>query len=312
MKKLLLFLCVVFVFINIWRWSLTFKHSPSYEIEAFPYLRQSDGITCGPTSVAMVLRKYGKDVSIAEVEKYTNTHWLTYKGRPLGMTSPEYIPIALSHFGVPSDRMEGTLDRLKYFVNHRRPPVVLVRSGKMTWHYIVVIGYTSDLIIIADPADGARHEIPVKDFLGAWDFFSDLWGESQQGMVQLLRTAEVYPRTMVVPSIDIEGTSVQEVSMFFLLAWIFFGLIVGLLAKALYPGEDAQGFLPTVGIGVAGSFVGGGLRWLLNMGGTFHPAGLLWSVIGGVIFCWFYRRYKLGQFLKAQGRMPRYTQFRKE
>lgn len=100
--------------------------------------------------------------------------------------------------------------------------------------------------------------------------------------------------------------------MLWLIGWLIFGLIVGLIAKALHPGEDPIGFLPTVGVGVAGSFVGGAIRWLLNMSGTFHPAGLLWSVVGGVIFCWIYRRYKLGQYLKAQGVMPKYTQFKRD
>lgn len=94
--------------------------------------------------------------------------------------------------------------------------------------------------------------------------------------------------------------------MFYILSWVIFGLLVGLVAKALHPGEDPIGFLPTVGIGIAGSFVGGGIQWLLNMGGTFSSAGFLWSIIGGVVFCYIYRRFKLNQFLTAQGRMPEY------
>lgn len=92
--------------------------------------------------------------------------------------------------------------------------------------------------------------------------------------------------------------------MFWLLGWLIYGLIVGLIAKALHPGEDPVGFLPTIGIGVAGSFVGGGIQWLLSWGGPFSPAGLLWGIIGGVIFCWIYRKYRLNRFFKAQGRMP--------
>jgi len=92
--------------------------------------------------------------------------------------------------------------------------------------------------------------------------------------------------------------------MFWLLGWLVYGLIVGLIAKALHPGEDPVGFLATLGIGIAGSFVGGGVQWMVNMGGPFSPAGLIWGVVGGVIFCWIYRRYRLNRFLKAQGRMP--------
>lgn len=95
--------------------------------------------------------------------------------------------------------------------------------------------------------------------------------------------------------------------MFTILIWVLFGLIVGSLAKWLHPGEDPIGFLPTVGIGIAGSFVGGLIQWLLNMGGAFAPAGFLWSIIGGILFCYLYRRFKLSQFLQAQGRMPEHT-----
>jgi len=94
--------------------------------------------------------------------------------------------------------------------------------------------------------------------------------------------------------------------MFWILGWLIYGLIVGLIAKWIHPGEDPVGFFQTVGIGVAGSLVGGGIQWLLQMGGPFSPAGLLWGIIGGVIFCWIYRKYRLDTFVKAQGRPPLY------
>jgi len=92
--------------------------------------------------------------------------------------------------------------------------------------------------------------------------------------------------------------------MLWLLGWVIYGLVVGSIVKLLHPGEDPIGFLPTIGIGIAGSFVGGGLQWILRMGGPFSPAGLLWGIIGGVIFCWVYRTYRLNRFFKAQGRRP--------
>ena len=45
--------------------------------------------------------------------------------------------------------------------------------------------------------------------------------------------------------------------MFQILGWIFFGLIVGVIAKFLMPGRDPGGFLVTIGLGIAGAFVGG-------------------------------------------------------
>lgn len=92
--------------------------------------------------------------------------------------------------------------------------------------------------------------------------------------------------------------------MLFIISWIVYGLIVGLLAKAIHPGEDAVGFLPTVGIGIVGSYIGGFINYLLGGTSAFTASGLLMGTVGGVIFCWLYRRYRLNQFFKAQGRMP--------
>jgi hypothetical protein len=93
--------------------------------------------------------------------------------------------------------------------------------------------------------------------------------------------------------------------MFFIFGWIVYGLIVGVIAKALHPGEDAVGFLPTICIGVAGSYIGGSINWLLGYGnGPFSTSGLLMGVVGGVVFCWLYRTYRFNNFFKTQGRMP--------
>jgi uncharacterized membrane protein YeaQ/YmgE (transglycosylase-associated protein family) len=95
--------------------------------------------------------------------------------------------------------------------------------------------------------------------------------------------------------------------MLFILGWIIYGLFVGLIAKALHPGEDPIGFLPTVGIGVVGSYIGGFINWLLGAGsGPFCASGILMGIVGGVLFCWLYRTYRLNRFFEAQGRMPMY------
>lgn len=93
--------------------------------------------------------------------------------------------------------------------------------------------------------------------------------------------------------------------MLFLLSLLVYGLVVGMVAKLLHPGEDPVGFLPTIGIGLAGSYVGGFLNWLLFGGAEpFTMSGIVMGVIGGVIFCWLYRKYRLERFFQAQGRYP--------
>lgn len=80
--------------------------------------------------------------------------------------------------------------------------------------------------------------------------------------------------------------------MFYLISWILFGFIAGTAAKFFHPGEDPIGFTPTVGIGIAGSFIGGMLHSITRGSvSIFEPAGLLWSIIGGIIFCVAYSKY---------------------
>jgi len=240
MKKILLVtLIITTVAAFIWGINWQYSHPESYEVGGFQYIEQPDGITCGPTSVTMLLKRYGKEVTLDEVKKQTKTEWLEYHGEPIGMTSPEYLPIALKHFGIDAKMLRGDLERLKYFVSQDRPPIVLLRSGDTTWHYVVVIGYTSDTIITADPASGSREVMKVEHFQGAWDFkttmsgrsvvqkcercggtgrwldfdlgplsrceFCDGTGISPDTLVMLLKTAEVHPRTMIVPRIHTEA-----------------------------------------------------------------------------------------------------------
>jgi uncharacterized membrane protein YeaQ/YmgE (transglycosylase-associated protein family) len=93
--------------------------------------------------------------------------------------------------------------------------------------------------------------------------------------------------------------------MLFLIGWLVYGLIVGSLAKLLHPGEDPIGLLPTLGIGVAGSYIGGLINWVVGSGEPFSSSGLIMGVVGGVIMCWAYRNYRLNRFFQAQGRMPK-------
>jgi len=69
---------------------------------------------------------------------------------------------------------------------------------------------------------------------------------------------------------------------------IVVGLIAGLLARALMPGNDAMGWVTTILLGIVGSFVGGFLSSVVlhdNSANTsdFHPTGIVGSVIGALL-----------------------------
>ena len=69
-----------------------------------------------------------------------------------------------------------------------------------------------------------------------------------------------------------------------IIAWIVFGFIIGLLARAIVPGRQSMGFIMTTLLGVAGSLIGGFIANALS-GGTMqiHGAGFIGSLIGAVV-----------------------------
>ncbi len=67
------------------------------------------------------------------------------------------------------------------------------------------------------------------------------------------------------------------------IGWIFFGLIIGAVARLLVPGRQAMGLLSTMLLGVLGSFVGGFAGYLLSGGEPMQAAGWIGSLIGAVV-----------------------------
>jgi uncharacterized membrane protein YeaQ/YmgE (transglycosylase-associated protein family) len=77
-----------------------------------------------------------------------------------------------------------------------------------------------------------------------------------------------------------------------ILSWCIFGLIVGGIARLLYPGDDKLGCLGTIVLGVIGSIFGG-LLWGVLSGrdlNELHYGGFITSTIGGIIALAIFRR----------------------
>jgi uncharacterized membrane protein YeaQ/YmgE (transglycosylase-associated protein family) len=92
--------------------------------------------------------------------------------------------------------------------------------------------------------------------------------------------------------------------MFAILGWIVFGLIAGVIAKAIMPGRDPGGCIVTILIGIAGSVLGGFIaQYVLGYGkdgrgdaSDLTRPGFLMSlvlaVIGAIILLAIYRLIK--------------------
>ena len=69
------------------------------------------------------------------------------------------------------------------------------------------------------------------------------------------------------------------------LSWILFGLIAGLLARAVTPGPNPHGCFVTVAIGIAGAAIGGWIATQLNWGKVngFDLRSLGLAILGSIV-----------------------------
>ena len=73
--------------------------------------------------------------------------------------------------------------------------------------------------------------------------------------------------------------------LFNIIGWAIFGLIVGAIARFLLPGKQSMSIWMTMLLGVVGSFVGGGLAYLIfgSGQGAFQASGWILSILGAII-----------------------------
>jgi uncharacterized membrane protein YeaQ/YmgE (transglycosylase-associated protein family) len=73
------------------------------------------------------------------------------------------------------------------------------------------------------------------------------------------------------------------------LGWIFFGLLVGIVAKLLMPGRDPGGFIVTILLGIAGALVGGYIGRGLGWYQVGDPVSFGMALIGAILLLLAYR-----------------------
>ncbi|HEN3467625.1 TPA: GlsB/YeaQ/YmgE family stress response membrane protein [Yersinia enterocolitica] len=79
-----------------------------------------------------------------------------------------------------------------------------------------------------------------------------------------------------------------------ILSWIIFGLIAGILAKWIMPGEDGGGFIMTIILGVVGALVGGYISTFFGIGKVdgFNFGSFVVAVIGSLVVLFVYRKLR--------------------
>jgi uncharacterized membrane protein YeaQ/YmgE (transglycosylase-associated protein family) len=69
---------------------------------------------------------------------------------------------------------------------------------------------------------------------------------------------------------------------------MLFGLVVGIVAKLLMPGQHPGGVIATMLLGIVGAWLGGVIGRALKIYPPGHPAGFLMALIGASIVLLIY------------------------
>lgn len=77
--------------------------------------------------------------------------------------------------------------------------------------------------------------------------------------------------------------------MFSLLWTAIIGLVIGAVAKLLMPGKDPGGWIITMLLGLAGSFVASYLGRMVGWYREGQSAGFIMSVLGAILLLFLYR-----------------------
>jgi uncharacterized membrane protein YeaQ/YmgE (transglycosylase-associated protein family) len=78
-----------------------------------------------------------------------------------------------------------------------------------------------------------------------------------------------------------------------IIGWILLGLLAGVIAKAILPGDDPGGFIITTIIGIVGALLGGFIARALDIGDPidefFDISTWLAAIIGSIVLLAIYR-----------------------
>lgn len=90
-----------------------------------------------------------------------------------------------------------------------------------------------------------------------------------------------------------------------MLAWVGFGTLVGLFAKAIMPGRDPGGAIATLCMGIGGAVIGCGVLAFFYDGARvtpLSPIGFLVATAGAFLILFFYKL--LGGYWFVEGEAP--------
>jgi len=138
-------------------------------LKKFPFYRQLDAMDCGPTTLRMISKYYGKVYTLQSLREKS---YITREGVSLlGISdAAESIGFRTLAAKIPFDKLRD------------EAPLPCVAHWRQQ-HFVVVYDFKGDDVLVADPAHG-RVRYKKEEFLNGWISSADR--ESETGVVLLL------------------------------------------------------------------------------------------------------------------------------
>jgi hypothetical protein len=125
-----------------------------------PYLPQSE-LLCGGAAAAMVLRYWGATNVYAET-------FADLVDPAAGGIRGDALLRAMRSRGWSADSFRGDSTAIQEQLRARRPVIVLIEDRPGRFHYVVVVGWSAERVIIHDPARAPFRVIDAAAFEAAW------------------------------------------------------------------------------------------------------------------------------------------------
>ncbi|MEZ6141902.1 MAG: C39 family peptidase [Zavarzinella sp.] len=149
---------------------------------------QNDSWSCGPNSIARLLRAYGINATYEEVRSFTRYDGNLISWLKLGTPTSQMLD-TMRHWK-PDSRIEteSNTNRIVDLIQQGKPVILLVSMGKIgipfgnvgAMHYVVVNGYdaTTDTFTITD-TDGVRKFLTRSELDYRWKWVDDFTGSGE-------------------------------------------------------------------------------------------------------------------------------------
>ncbi|PIR89564.1 MAG: hypothetical protein COU07_01560 [Candidatus Harrisonbacteria bacterium CG10_big_fil_rev_8_21_14_0_10_40_38] len=128
-----------------------------------PYEKQKNEYFCGPATLAMCLKYFGKDISQEELAIIAKT---TEKE---GTANREMLNAILESGLIGVTKKRARIKNVKNSIRKKRPVIVNYTEPEGgIGHYAIPIGIKNGKIILADPWHGPKFQINQNQFKKLW------------------------------------------------------------------------------------------------------------------------------------------------